>query len=445
MKILIIGAGDVGFQLTRRLSQEHDIILIDNDLQRVKRASEQLDAFVLDGSGTSYKTLKQAGIEKCDIVTAMTNVDEVNLIACQIAKHMGAPTTIARVRNPEFTRPEFPLTYAELGADMIIHPEKETANAIVRLIRQSTCTDVVELENGRIQVLGIRIEQNSPVLRIPLKELGQNFNDLNLRIVAINRKEQTIIPRGDDVLTAGDQIFVVCDPHHTSKFLDLIGKSNTQINDVMILGGGLIGQFVAQEISNEIRTKIIESKREKSQVIADILPRSLVIHGDGTDIDLLAMEGLMDMDAFIAVTGNDETNIIATLVAQHLRVPRTIALVNKTEYMPITPTIGLDAVVSKQLLTVNAVQRYIRHHQIEAMANIPGVDAQIIEFTAGSQAKITRKPLKNIDFPKYAIVGSILKNGSVIIPKGDTQIQPGDKVVIFTLPQAFPKVEKLFK
>ncbi len=445
MKILTIGAGEIGFQLTKRLSQEHDITLIEYDQLRAKRAAEQLDAFVLEGSGSSIKTLKDANIEKIDIVAAMTNSDEVNLIACQLAKRMGVSTTIARIRNPEFTRPDFPFTGSELGADLIIHPEKETADAIIRLIRQSTCTDVIEFENGRVQVLGIRMENNSPVLRIPLKDLGQNFRELQLRIVAIKRKEQTLIPHGDDVLTPGDQIFVVCDPKQIPQFLDLIGKSNTQINNVMIIGGGLIGQFITKNISKSIHCKVIENNELKSQSIADELPGALIIHGDGTDIDLLAVEGLMDMDAFIAVTGNDETNIIATLVARHLRVPRTIALVNKTDYMPITPTIGLDAVVSKQLITVNAVQRYIRHRQVAAIAEIPGVDAHIIEFIASTHSKITRKPLKNIDFPRYAIVGSVLQNGTVEIPKGDTQIQPGDKVIVFALPKALQKLEKLFK
>ncbi len=419
--------------------------LIERDPARVKRAAEQLKPFVVEGSGSSLKTLKDANIEKIDILAAMTNSDEVNLIACQLAKRLGVPTTIARIRNPEFTRPDFPLTGSELGADMIIHPEKETADAITRLIRQSTCTDIIEFEDGRVQVLGIRIESNSPVLRIPLKDLGQNFRELHLRIVAIKRKEQTLIPRGEDVLTPGDQIFVVCDPQHIPQFLELIGKSNTQINDVMIVGGGLIGQFVSKDVSNDIHIKIIENNELKSQHIADELSGALIIHGDGTDIDLLAVEGLMDMDAFIAVTGNDETNIIATLVARHLRVPRTIALVNKTEYMPITPTIGLDAVVSKQLITVNAVQRYIRHRQVAAIADIPGVDAHIIEFIASAHSKITRKPLKNIDFPRYAIVGSVLQNGSVEIPKGDTQIRPEDRVIVFALPAALQKLEKLFK
>ncbi|MCB0289882.1 MAG: Trk system potassium transporter TrkA [Calditrichaeota bacterium] len=445
MKILIIGAGDVGFQLAKRLCREHDITLIDSDPEKARRASEQLDAFVIEGHGSSYQVLNKANIHKCDIVAAMTNNDELNLIVCQMAKKAGVQTTIARVRNHEYTRPDFLIPREALGPDLIIHPEKETAEAILRLIRQSAATDLIELENGKIQIIGIRLERNSPMLRTPLKELGEDFNKLAMRIAAINRKEQTLIPRGDDILVAGDQLFIVCDGREIARILEMTGKRDTHIGTVMILGGGLIGQFVAQNTDSGVHVKIIESNKAKSQEIADLLPRSLIIHGDGTDIDLLAVEGITDMDAFIAVTGSDETNIIATLVARHLRVPRTIALVNNMEYMPITPTIGMDAVVSKQLITVNAVQRFIRHRQIAAFATIPGVDAQIIEYIASHRSKITRKPLKAINFPRNAIVGGIIHDDETIIPKGDTHVQAGDRVVVFLMPRAAKDVEKLFK
>lgn len=445
MKIIIIGAGDVGLQLAKRLCHENDITLVESDAQKAKRASELLDAFVIEGNGSSFQILKQANIRKCDIFVAVTNNDEVNIITCQMAKKAGVSTAIARVRNYEYTSPEFIIPASELGPDLIIHPEKETAEAILRLIRQSVATDIIELENGRIQLIGIRLEQNSPILRIPLKDLGEEITNLPMRIVAINRKEQTIIPRGNDILTAGDQLFICSSPKYWPEIIKFTGKVDTQIRNIMILGGGLIGQFVARNISGNINVKIIESNQSKSEEIADLLPQSLIIHGDGTDIDLLAVEGITDMDAFIAVTGSDETNIIASLVARHLRVPRTIALVNNMEYMPITPTIGMDAVVSKQLLTVNAVQRYIRHREVAAMASVPGVDAQIVEYIASRRSKITRKPLKDINFPKHAIVGSIIKHGQVTIPKGETHIEDGDKVVVFSLPRAMKDVDKLFK
>lgn len=446
MNVLILGAGEIGFQLSKRLSQEkHNITIIDRNHLNVVRASEQLDAFVVEGHAASLRILKEANIEKADILAAMTNSDEVNLLACQLAKKIGIPTTIARVRNPELTDPSFLLSKEEMGADLIIHPEKETAEAVVRLIRRSSATDVVEFLNGKVQLLGIRLEQDSPALRIPLKELGNQIGNPPVRIVAINRKERTLIPGGDDVLVPGDQIFVISDPNYINEYLKLIGKIDTQIENIMILGGGQIGQYIAKILGKEINTKIIESNAEKSQEIADILPHSLIIHGDGTDVDLLAAEGIMDMDTFIAVTGDDENNIIATLVARHLKVPRTIALVNKVEYLPITPTIGMDAVVSKQLLTVNAVLRFIRYQKVASIATLPGVDAEIIEYVAQEDSKITQKHLKDIHFPKHGIVGAVLHNDKVIIPTGETKISGGDKVVVFSLPQALNDVTKLFK
>ena len=446
MNVLILGAGEIGFQLCKRLSQEkHNITIIDQNHQNVVRANEQLDAFVIEGHAASAKTLREGNIEKADIVAAMTNSDEVNLIACQIAKKIGVPTTIARVRNPELTDQQFVLSKEELGADLIIHPEKETAETVVRLIKRSSATDVIEFANGKVQLLGIRLEKDSPVLRIPLRELGIQLDNPPVRVVAINRKERTLIPGGEDVLVPGDQIFIISDPDYLSEYLKYTGKIDTRIENIMILGGGQIGQYIAKILGKEINIKIIESNAEKSQEIADILPHSLIIHGDGTDVDLLAAEGITDMDTFIAVTGDDENNIIATLVARHLKVPRTIALVNKVEYLPITPTIGMDAVVSKQVLTVNAVLRFIRYQKVASIATLPGVDAEIIEYVAQAGSKITKKSLKDIHFPRHGIVGAVLHNDKLIIPTGDTTIGSGDKVVVFTLPQARSDITKLFK
>ncbi len=446
MNITIIGAGDIGFHLARRLSSNrHDITIVEQDAHRVKRASEQLDAIVVEGHGASYHVLQDAMIGECDILAAMTNNDEVNIMACQLAKKVGVETTVARVRNPEYTMDDFILSREELGVDLLIHPEQETAESVIRLIRQSVATDVIEFAGGQCQLVGLRLEDSSPILNMKLKDLAAQHQDIPQRIVAIRRKEQTIIPGGDDVLRTGDQLYIVCDPDYIPQIMEIAGKTETEIENVMILGGGLVGQFIARQLSKDIHTKIVESNAERSREIANILPDSLIIHGDGTDIDLLATEGLMDMDAFIAVTGDDETNIISALVARHLEVPRTIALVNNVDYLPITPTIGMDAVVSKQLITVNAVERYIRHQMVASLASLPELDAEIIEYMARGDSKITNAPLKKIRFPESAIVGAVLREDEFIIPTGETRIQPGDKVVVFALPVAQEDVSRLFK
>jgi trk system potassium uptake protein TrkA len=443
MRILVVGAGDIGFHLCRRLAfEQHDLTLIDQDAKKVQRAREQLDAIVIEGSGSSLARLRQAGVEHMHLMAALTDNDEVNLIACRIAKKAGVPITIARVRNREFTQPDFLLSSEELGTDFIIHPESETAKAVVQLIHQASATYAFEFESGKIQVLGVRLEQSSPLVHTPLVRLNSYCSE-HMRIVAIERNHETLIPDGETVLQPGDQIFAVCDHHYLSDFWELAGKEKRSVSNIMILGGGLVGRAIAQELEAEAHIKIIEANEETARCAAEELPNALVIHGDGTDLDLLKEEGLEDMDAFVAVTGDDEKNIISTLLARQVQVPRAIALVNRVEHMPIIPTIGLDTVVSKQLLTVNAVQHLIQS-QIADIATPPGMDAQLIEFIAGARSKITRRPLRDVGFPPNAIVGAIMRDDEVIIPHGGTCIEPGDKTVVFTLPQAVQRVEKLF-
>ena len=445
MHILVIGAGAIGFQLSKQLSQDgHDITQIDTDPSRVKRVSEQLDIIVAEGNGTSLQDLRGLGIEQVDLVAAMTTNDEVNLLACRMAKKLGVQSAIARIRNPEFTAPDFIFSPQELGVDQFIHPEKETADAIVRLIRQSSATDLVEFAEGKLVLLGMRLDHQSSLLHAPLTELGRQFTDIPMRIVAIQRKQQTLIPRGNTTLLPEDRIFVISDPDFIPSVVSLTGLADHRINDIAILGGGLIGQFVAQELSSEMRVRLIESRADRSRQIADQLANVLVIQGDGTDYDLLAVEGLADMDAFIAVTGNDEVNIISTLVAKHLEVPRAIALVNNVDYMPITPAIGLDSVLSKQLLTVNAVQRYVRHQRIASIASLPGLDVEAIEYIAHDGSKITQKPLISIRLPKDSIIGAVVHGDSVVIPRGDTLIHPGDKAVVFARHYVHEEVRKIF-
>lgn len=446
MRMLIVGAGDIGFQLAKRLSGDrHDITMIEADPEKVARASEQLDAFVVEGNGASYRLLKQLDIEKVGIVAAMTDRDEVNLMACRLAKKSGVPTTIARVRHPQFTTPDFILSSEDLGTDLILHPEKETADAVVRLIRRANTNYAVDFEGGRIELLGLRMTHESPLLHVPLRYLSEETDNLHLRIVAINRNYKTIIPSGRDTLVPGDQVFVVCDHEYSDKFVPLTGQKDRPIKNVMIVGGGLIGRFIAMNLEGEANVKIIEKNLNRASHLADILPHTLIIHGDGTDFDLLEQEGLDEMDAFVAVTGDDESNIITTLVAQHSTVSRSIALVNKAAYVSVSPKLGLDAIVSKQSLTVNAVQRYIQQQEVASIAGLPGVDAITIEYIVSDNCRIIRRPLRDIKFPKNALVGAVMHGDEVIVPHGDTQIQPGDKVVVFALPEALGALNQLFK
>ena len=445
MNIIVVGAGDIGFHLCNKLlSDNHNVTIIDKDPVRVNKMNEQLDAYVLEGSGSSYKTLKTAKIENTDIFVAVTSNDEVNLIASIIAKKNGVQTTIARVRNSEYST-NFSITAQELGIDMIIQPEKETANAIINLIKQTSATDYIEFDKGKIKIVGIRLDKKYPYPDMKLQSLSSVLRDFPLRILALKRADQTIIPKGDDTLRIGDQIFVICDSNYLEHALYFFGKKDVKLNNLMILGGGLTGQYVATALDDKYNVKIIESDEKKSFLLAQSIRRGLVINGDGTDLEMLNTEGLAEMDEFVAVSGDDETNIISSMLALQTGVPRTITLIKKMEYLRMTSSIGLDAVLTKQMVTVNVIRQFIRRKKYAQFAEIPGLDAAIVELVARSESKIVKKPLKEIKIPPNTIFGAVLKsNNEFEIPTGNTQIMPGDKVVVFFIPGVLKEIEKLF-
>ncbi len=445
MYIIIVGAGEVGYNLAKMLCYEkHDVVLIENDQQRLKRAQDNLDIQVIAGTGSSFSVLEKAGVKKADLLVAVTNNDEVNLIACIIANIYNVEKKIARVRNPEFTLDTSPLNANQMHIDMIIHPESEVAGAVVKLLKQTAATDIIDFENGRLVLVGIKLDHKCQILEQTLAQVVDSYTDLAFRTVAIQRRDRTIIPRGSDIFMNGDRVYVTARRESMAEILRLAGKENVRMENVMILGGGQTGAEIAHHLEDEVNVKIIESNADKTDLLADRLEKSLVIKGDGRDINLLALEGIIDMDAFIAVTGDDETNIISCLMAKHLQVQRIISLINKTDYTPIIPTIGIDAFVSKQMVTVDNILKFIRRGSVVSIASIPGIAAEIIEFITQPNAKVTRKLLKELSFPKGALMGAVVRGEDIFIPIGNSQIQEGDRVVVVALPPAIKEVEKFF-
>lgn len=424
--------------------ERNDIVVIENNPEQFSRASDLLDAQVIQGSGTSFKILEKAGIKNADMLVAVTDSDEVNILSAIMAKQYDVKKTVTRVRNLEFLDPKSPINAEKFDIELIIHPESEAAKGAIRLLKQSAASDIIEFAEGRIILMGIQLDRNLPILNRPLNELAKEYEDLAFRIIAIQRKEVTKIPGGDDIFMANDRVFVIVPHNRVKDVLRLSGKENTKIENIMILGGGQTGYLIAKELEKTHNVKIIESDADKSSVLAERLEKSLVIKGDGRDLNLLALEGIIDMDAFISVTGDDETNIVSCLMAKHLRVPKIISLINKSDYTPIIPTIGIDAYISKQMLTVNGILKFIRRGTIVSVASIPGIAAEAIELIATPNSKITKKPLKDLKFPKDAIVGAVMRGDDVFIPVGDSKIKPEDKVVLFALPSSITEVEKLF-
>jgi trk system potassium uptake protein TrkA len=327
----------------------------------------------------------------------------------------------------------------------MIQPEREAAAAIVRLMQEGSATHVVDLEGGRIELLGLILEEDSPLIGIPLSELGRRYHRPPVQLVAIDRNHVTIIPKGEDRLVAGDHVFVICDPSYASTFFALAGKhKKPRIENIMIMGGGRVARFVAEALADGARVKIIERDLNRAERLADALPRALVLHGDATDLGLLRAEGLEQMDSFVAVAGDDENNIIATLLAKQWSVKRPIVLVNKVDYLGVLPTIGINSVISKQMLTVNAVMQFIQHRQVAAIASVPGIEGQLIEYIAGRNSRITQKQLKDVRFPRNAVIGAVLREGKLLVPDGSMRIAAGDRTVVFTLPEALRELDRLF-
>ncbi len=447
MKVLVIGAGLVGTYICEYLSSEdHDVTVIEKDAAVVRKAQDALDALVIHGDGASPSLLEESGLRNCEMVVAVSPNDEVNILACLAAAKAGVKIKIARLRNPEFSREDALLGKKELGIDFIIHPERETARELVWLTKRSAATDVIEFEDGKVQLIGVRLDLSSPVLNKSLQEIDRENPDLLFRAVAIFRANRTIIPGGEDRVIRGDQLFFITKTELVPRLLEVLGKSDDRIGKVMILGGGRVGRLVASELEKDkdCQVKLVESNREKSQRIAEELQRTLIIVGDGTDLDLLAVEGIMEMDSYIAVTSDEETNIISCLMAKHLGVRRCLALVSRPDYLPIMASIGVDAAVDTQTLTANAILRYIRRGNVTSLASLPGIEAEILQIEITDRSRAAGRKVKSLKLEHDGMVGIISRNGQVVVPVGETELKPGDSIIVFTTPQAVGRVEKIF-
>ncbi|MBL7074171.1 Trk system potassium transporter TrkA [candidate division KSB1 bacterium] len=448
MRIILIGAGEVGSYLAEVLSQEgHDVTVIEEDHENCQRIANLLDVLVIEGSGASSENLMRAGVKDTDIIIAVSAVDEINIVACMMAREFGVATKIARIRNLEYSSEGAVLPLEKIGIDLVIHPELEAAREILRLIKYSQATDVLEFAGGAVQMVGVKVTDDAPIKGMTMRETAATFPKLTFRTVAIKRNKKSLIPRGEDKFEAGDLVYVISTKECIPGVFSMAGRAEKESKNVMILGGGKIGRMVAQELEKEggYLVKLIESNQEKSQLIAGMLKDTMVIHGDGLDVDLLAQEGIVDMDVYIALTDDDESNIVSSLMASHLRVPRTITLISKGEYLPIINTIGLDVAVNKRIITAGVILKYVRPGRIASIARVKGINAEIIEFDLTEKKGLVNVPLKDLHFPQGMIVGAILHNGVVAVPTGDDRMRGGDRAIVFALPEAVKKVEKIFQ
>jgi len=445
MRIVIIGAGEVGFYLAKRLSHEkHDLILIDQDADKCNNVQESLDVSVVQGDASSQRVLKEAGLDSADMLIAASGADEINILACMVAAKLGVKRKIARVRNPDYYDELSILKPRDLGVDLFIHPEDEVIKEISGLLMRAAASEIVEFEDGKILVVGLKLDQNCPHLGKQLKNIGSEEQRKNFRVVAMLKGEKTIIPTGNDYFIKNDQIFVVTRRESLPEVLTLTGKTDQKLDKVMILGGGKIGRGLACGLEEKSEVALIESDREKSIKLACELKRTEVFQAEGAEIDSLAREGILGMDAFVAVTSDDETNIISCLLAKHLGIHKAIALVNRASYLPLMPVIGIDSTVNVRLATANAILRFIRRGTILSVATFHGIDAEAIEFEIQKENRFTGHPLKQLKLPEGCLIAAIVRKGGVFVPYGNSTIEYGDKVIVFALPKAIPAVEERF-
>lgn len=447
MRAIVIGAGVVGYDVAKLLSQaEHDVVVVDVDADALALINEKLDVMTVVGNGTSTTVLENAGIREARILVAVTAIDEVNIISCMLGGRLGVETTIARVRSDELTSTETVLDSKDFGIDLIIRPEESAAAEVVRLIRRASATDVLMLADDRLHLVGLRLDPDSPVLGRSLQDLVRDRPDLKFRVMAIARGIRTILPGGSERLRKNDQVFILARPKSIPPVLEMLGKSDQRLANIMILGGTDIGAKVALQLSAEKnkRVKLVESNRERAEKLAENLGSCLVIHGEGTDIDLLVKEGLSDMDAFVAVTADEESNLVTCLLAKHLQVRKTVALLSNGAYIPISQSIGLDAAVNTKLAVSREVMRFLRGKHVKSVATVHGLDAEILEIEARPRATITNDVLMNLKLPKGLLIAAVTKGNDIEIATGLTQINAGDRAYIFVMPGMITQAEKLF-
>lgn len=450
MKIVIIGAGEIGYDLASILSNEkHDVVVLDREKGPLSKVEDSLDVLTIEGNATSVKDLVKSEVAEADILISVTSIDEVNMISCMIGKRLGAKMVIARIRSDEFSDKDAPLTPSDLGIDVMINPELSASHEIAQLLKRSSASDVINLANGKMQLIGIRLEKNSPLIDVSLNQYASDNSELTFRVVAISRRGRTIIPKGNIKFQNYDQIFILSETENINEIVETTGKKETELNSVMIAGGSGMGPMIARLLcadkSKDWFIKLIEPDYDTAESLAIELKDVMVLNGNPTDPDLLVTEGVNDVDAFIAVTDDEESNIISCLLAKHLEVKKTVALVSKPDFIPLAQTIGLDAVVNKKVAASNEIHRYIRRGQVVSVTELRGIKAEVIELIPSEGSKITKKPIKKLNLPDGCLIGGILCDGSVEIATGDTQIQTNDRVIVFSLPNVIDKVTKLFQ
>ncbi len=447
LKVIIVGAGEVGYYLADRLALEgHEIVVVDRSEDKIKRLERSLNVMAIKGSGASAKVLETAGIKEADLFVAVTNSDEINLISCLLAREYGVPRKVARVRSEDYLSPGSPLNEQKLGIDLIINPARVLADEIVRLAEITEATDWAEFARGKVILLGYQVKENCPLAGMSLANLKDLRALYDFVIVAIVRGNQTIIPTGKDVIKVGDKIFIIAKKRDIPAIEYLLGFTTKTPSRVFIIGGGQVGAWVAKQMeAKKVEVYLVEKDSERCEELAEFLKRTVVLNLDGLDAQELLKEGIDRSDLVIAVTDIDTVNILGALLAKHHGAKKCIVRIDRPDFIPLLSDLGIDVALSPRLLAANQILRFVRRGQILSVATFLGSEAEVVEMVVPDTEFFRKGPkLQELDFPEGAIVGAVYRSGEVIIPKGATTLLPGDDLVIFAKREALPKLEKLF-
>jgi len=446
MRIIIAGAGEIGTHLAKMLSNEnHEIILIDPEEARLKPIHNTLDVMTYEGSATSVKVLKDSLIRKTDLFIAVTYSEDTNITSSILAKKFGALKTIARIDNLDYLEhPSLGKFFKSLGIDSLIYPELIAAREVLSLLHETGTTDFMEFSDGKLAIYVLALDENAPILNKSLIEISEDQKTDKYRAVAIKRDGKTIIPRGNERFVLGDIIYVISMHEGIDEMMQASGKENFEAKSIMILGGSKIGKHIASNMQKSCEVKLIDSDIAKCEDLAEILDNTLIINGDGRNVDLLEQENITKMDAFVAVTGNSETNILSCLLAKRMGVKKTVAEVENMEYINLAENTGIDTIINKKISAASRIFRHTTNPNVTQVKCMAGTDAEIFEFIVPANSKITKGTLRSIDLPREAIVGGGTRDGVPFIATGNTIINANDKVVVFTLPSAYDKLSKYF-
>ena len=443
MKIIIAGAGEVGTHLSKLLSKENqDIILMDTDEEKLNFANN-FEIMAVEGNPTSLKDLRDAGVQNADMFIAVTPEESTNITACMLATNLGAVKTFARINNYEYLLPENKEFFQKLGVDSMIYPEMLAAQEIVSALKKPWTRQWWELCNGALILIGVKVRENAPIVNKYLYEISKDEKDFHL--VAIKRGAKTIIPRGNDQMLAGDILFFTTLKEKIDVVKTQAGKEEINIKKIVIMGGSRIAVKAAEYIPHNIRIKIIEINKDKSYKLAETVPGNvMIINGDARDTELLIQENVMGCDAFIALTENSETNILACLAAKTMGVSKTVAKVENIDYILLAEKLDIGTVINKKLIAAGHIYRYLLHADVENVKCLTFAHADVLELLARPNSKITKKQVKDLNLPKDMTLGGLIRNGNPQLINGDTRIEANDQVVVFCLDTAMRKIENYF-